>query len=86
QQRGIPVLPDILVNAGGVIVSYFEWVQNLQQFSWPLEEVRKRLQEKLQTAARAVFSLADEKHCSYREAAYQIGTRRLRDAFFAAGF
>jgi glutamate dehydrogenase/leucine dehydrogenase len=69
-----------------VIVSYFEWVQNLQQFSWPLETVLERLQDKLTAAARAVFGLAAEQKCSYREAAYQIGAQRLKEAFFAAGF
>ena len=86
QQRGVTVLPSILVSAGGVTVSYFEWVQNLQQFSWSLEMVRERLQEKMVTAATAVFRLADEQNCSYREAAYQIATARLKDAFYAAGF
>jgi glutamate dehydrogenase (NAD(P)+) len=86
RERGIPVLPDILVNAGGVIVSYFEWVQNLQQFSWPLEVVRERQQEKLREAARAVFRVAEERACSHREGAYQIATDRLKEAFFAAGF
>lgn len=85
-ERGIPILPSILTNAGGVTVSYFEWVQNLQQFSWSLEEVERRLRDKLTRAAKAVFQLAGGEQCSYRQAAYTIATRRLKDAFFAAGF
>ncbi len=86
KERGIPVLPDILVNAGGVIVSYFEWVQNLQQFSWPVETIQLRLQEKLQTAANKIFAIMDAEKCTHREAAYRIATERLKEAFFAAGF
>jgi glutamate dehydrogenase (NAD(P)+) len=84
--RGIVILPDILVNAGGVIVSYFEWTQNLQQMSWDLDTVRSRLQRKLDTASQAVFTRASENECSFRDASYQIATQRLRDAFFTAGF
>jgi glutamate dehydrogenase (NAD(P)+) len=85
-ERGVTILPSILVSSGGVTVSYFEWVQNLQQFSWSLETVRERLQDKMVSAATAVFRLADEQKCTYREAAYQIATRRLKDALYAAGF
>lgn len=84
--RGVVILPDILVNAGGVIVSYFEWTQNLQQMSWDLDTVRSRLQRKLDTASHAVFTRADQEKCSYRDASYQIATQRLREAFFTAGF
>ena len=86
EERGIPVLPDILVNAGGVTVSYFEWVQNLQQFSWSLDTVQERLRRRLETASKDVFELATTDKCSYRDAAYQIATRRLKDAFYLAGF
>jgi glutamate dehydrogenase/leucine dehydrogenase len=79
-------LPGILANAGGVIVSYFEWVQNLQQFSWSLDTVRERLQKRLTAASQVVFSLAREQRCTYREAAYQIAAQRLKEAFFATGF
>ncbi len=90
--KGIDVLPDILVNAGGVVVSYFEWVQNLQQFSWSLETTQNRLLGKLQAASTDVFNLGKSlnespgKPSSFREVAYQIATARLKEAFFAAGF
>ena len=66
-------------------VSYFEWVQNLQRFHWTLEEDDQRLRDKLKEACRAVFELAKDDKCSYRLSAYQIATRRLKEAFFAAG-
>jgi glutamate dehydrogenase (NAD(P)+) len=84
--RGVTILPSILVSSGGVTVSYFEWVQNLQQFSWSLQTVRQRLEEKMTTAAQTVFERAAECKCTFREAAYQIATRRLKDALYAAGF
>ena len=79
-ERGIPVLPDILANAGGVIVSYFEWVQNMQQMPWEKDKITEQLSAKLSKAADHVFAVATGKECSYRQAAYLIATQRLRDA------
>ena len=85
RRRGVTVLPDILANAGGVIVSYYEWVQNLQRFAWSLETVQSRAAARLESATRAVFDLAGEQACSAREAAYLIAVERVKDAVFAAG-
>jgi glutamate dehydrogenase (NAD(P)+) len=84
-ERGVEVIPDILANAGGVVVSYFEWVQNLQRMSWSLDEVRARARSKLETATGEVVALARERDYDLRRAAYVIAVERLREAVFAAG-
>jgi glutamate dehydrogenase (NAD(P)+) len=86
EERGIVVVPDILANAGGVIVSYFEWAQNLQQYSWDLSIVQDRLKSRLDRATAAVIKEAHERKSSLRLAAYTIATARVKDAFFMAGF
>lgn len=78
--RDIDILPDILANSGGVIVSYFEWVQNLQQMAWSADEVDKRLQKQLRDSCSRVFAVKTGKHCSYRDAAYELALERLKDA------
>jgi glutamate dehydrogenase (NAD(P)+) len=79
-ERGIVVLPDILANAGGVVVSYFEWTQNLQQMRWELEQVRAGLERKMVVAYREVHDLAQERQVPLRTAAYAIALRRVADA------
>jgi glutamate dehydrogenase (NAD(P)+) len=80
EERGIHVLPDFLANAGGVVVSYFEWTQNLQQMRWDLEEVNAGLEKKMVAAYREVLTLAKERSVSMRTAAYAIALRRVADA------
>ena len=80
EERGIPVLPDFLANAGGVVVSYFEWTQNLQQMRWELDDVNAALERKLVSAWQAVSTLARERSVSMRTAAYAIALRRVADA------
>ena len=78
--RGIVVVPDILANAGGVTVSYFEWVQGLQQFFWSEEEVNSRLIELMQRAYHDVESIADQRGVNLRTAALMHGIRRIANA------
>lgn len=80
RQRGIVVLPDFLANAGGVVVSYFEWTQNLQQMRWEIEQVYAGLEKKMVTAYRDVSALARERDVPLRTAAYAISLQRVADA------
>jgi glutamate dehydrogenase (NAD(P)+) len=86
RDRGIAVVPDILANAGGVTVSYFEWVQNLQQFRWSSDDVRSRLETTMATATRAVLARAAVEGIGLRSSAYRIATERVKDAYFLSGF
>lgn len=83
-RRGIPVLPDILANAGGVAISYFDWVQNRQGFYWPVEEVQQRLNQIMEEAMQ-VWRKSQQKGISLRTAAYVHGLDRLSEAIEAHG-
>lgn len=85
EKRGIPLVPDILANSGGVCVSYFEWVQNREGFYWTLEEVHERLQAKMNAAFAKVHFIAKDKKVSFRKAAYVLGLDRLAHAYEATG-
>lgn len=78
--RGVIVIPDILANSGGVIVSYFEWVQNLHGFSWDFDDVIAKLDNKMVTNLHNVWELSQEMKISLREAAFLIAIRRVVQA------
>ncbi len=79
-EKGTIVIPDILANAGGVTVSYFEWVQDLQSFFWGVEEITQKLEMIMNRAFAAVAEKADESHCDMRLAANMIAISRVAEA------
>jgi glutamate dehydrogenase (NAD(P)+) len=85
RERGIPILPDILTNAGGVTVSYFEWVQDLGRLFWGRDEIRAKLAEKLNDAFDRVWAIAEERNVSLRTAALVTGIREVAAALEARG-
>ena len=84
-QRDIYVVPDILANAGGVIVSYFEWVQDLQSFFWEETEVNQRLQRIITNAYNEVSAVAEERNLRLRDAAMVVALRRVVEAIRIRG-
>jgi glutamate dehydrogenase (NAD(P)+) len=84
-RRGITVLPDILTNAGGVAVSYFEWVQDIQRLFWGREEIRTRLADLMRDALARVWALSEEESLSLRRAALVTSIREVADALGARG-
>src|SRR5881409_4490867 len=84
-ERGILILPDVLTNAGGVTVSYFEWVQDLGRLFWTRDEIRARLADKLADAFDRVWSLSEKKSISLRQAALVAGINEVAAALKARG-
>src|SRR5690606_5548861 len=78
--NGTVIVPDILANAGGVIVSYLEWVQNVQAFAWTESEIERKLRDLMESAYGEVKSVAAERGLTLREAAHVIGVGRVAEA------
>lgn len=85
-QKGILVIPDILANAGGVTVSYFEWVQNLMNYYWSEEEVNHKLRDVMVQSYNEVSSLAKQYDVDFRTSAYMISLKRIAEAMQARGW
>lgn len=78
--KGVIIVPDILANAGGVVVSYFEWVQNIQSLMWEEDDINKMLKKIMLSAFDRVYTIVESKEVNYREAAYILALKTICDA------
>jgi glutamate dehydrogenase (NAD(P)+) len=85
-KNGVFVIPDFLANAGGVTVSYFEWVQNIHGNVWSLEKVQKKLDEKMTAAFHAVYNMSKKEKVHMRTAAYMVSVKRVAEAVKLRGW
>jgi len=84
-ERGVLVLPDVLANAGGVVVAYFEWVQGLQEYFWKEDEINSKLRDITTRAFNETWRTAEDRKTSMRLSAYGLAVRRVADATVTRG-